>query len=138
MNVSYPALEGCSFKDEFEFEDLLQFSTEGITSDPKDYYFSVEENEEGDLYAIVTPKKLWDNSQVLSSSGYVVEILKDKGYLARYDDLMECMIESADFNHEFEIRNDLIGQGFEENTEILEIWTMPPLDSPANLPQLPW
>jgi len=110
-----------SFYEELEDYDIDQFIEDGLTTDPTDYYFAIEENADSyiDRSVFVCPKRLWDREHYASDSGWIAGLLEKSLDPERYCELMEATFETPQDLSTAQVRAELTTLGFEENRAIL-------------------
>ena len=105
--------------DEFEDdpEELEALVEQGLTENPSDYYFVLDQAC-GERSVVITPKRVFDEEGHWSDSGFIQFLLEP--HLGGYSDLMESVFETPEDLTDDEVRDELISRGFEENVELLQ------------------
>lgn len=100
---------------ECEPEDLEVFKEEGLTEDPKDYYFAADAN-----YVYIVPKLCFDGTGYWSDSGYIGFLLEN--HLQGFSEALEAHFEwdGAGQRPSLDtIKEDLKKRGFTENNALM-------------------
>jgi len=105
--------------DEYEDEpEELEFCVEqGLTENPADYYFALDQAC-GERSVVITPKLIFDSEGRWSDSGMIHFLLEP--HLDGYMDLMESVFETPEELTDAEVRAELASRGFVENVELLQ------------------